>query len=59
MTFGPAEATLNDWMAEHARVVWMTCDEPWLVEDKLIEDLSRRSTSRAMRETISTRRSEV
>jgi hypothetical protein len=40
LTFGPAEATLNDWMADHARVVWMACDDPWVVEEKLIEDLS-------------------
>jgi hypothetical protein len=39
MTFGPAEADLSEWMAKHARVVWVTCDEPWTVEDELIERL--------------------
>jgi hypothetical protein len=40
LTFGPAEATLNAWMADHARVVWMSCDNQWDVEDKLMKDLS-------------------
>ncbi|MCA1708688.1 MAG: hypothetical protein LC808_37565 [Actinobacteria bacterium] len=39
MTFGPAEAAVSEWMAEHARVVWMTTDNPWDVEDELIETL--------------------
>lgn len=39
LTFGPAEAKLSDWMADHARVVWMPCDDPWRVEDELLARL--------------------
>lgn len=40
MTFGKAgEAELGRWMAEHARVCWVTCPEPWQVESDLISRL--------------------
>ena len=39
-TFGPAEAKLSDWMRRNARVVWTVRDEPWLLEDELIRELS-------------------
>jgi hypothetical protein len=40
MTFGPAEAALSEWMVQHARVVWMPCDQPWKVEDELVAALN-------------------
>lgn len=40
LTFGPGEAALSAWMAEHARVAWVADPEPWLLEDHLIEVLS-------------------
>jgi len=40
MTFGPAEADLSAWMSQNARVVWAPCDEPWRLEDQLIDRLN-------------------
>lgn len=34
------EARLSQWMADHARVVWMTSLEPWIVEERLIQGVS-------------------
>jgi hypothetical protein len=40
MTFGKTgEAALSAWMAEHARVCWVTCAEPWALESDLIARL--------------------
>jgi hypothetical protein len=39
LTFGDGEGRLSSWMREHARVAFMTCDEPWKVEEELIQDL--------------------
>jgi hypothetical protein len=39
LTFGDGEAVLSDWMAEHARVCWLTDPTPWAVEDTLIARL--------------------
>lgn len=38
-TFGPDEAALNAWMADHARVTWVETPEPWLAEEHLIATL--------------------
>ena len=40
LTFGSGEDQLSEWMAEHARVTWVTDPEPWILEDHLIETLS-------------------
>lgn len=34
-TFGPGEAALTQWMADHALVSWITHDEPWKLERAL------------------------
>lgn len=40
MTFGrEGEARLTEWMARHARVVWMVADRPWEIEEQLIRSL--------------------
>lgn len=40
MTFGKAsEATLSQWMADHARVCWIEQREPWALESRLIAQL--------------------
>jgi hypothetical protein len=40
MTFGrEGEARLSDWMARHARVVWMATPAPWELERQLIHSL--------------------
>jgi hypothetical protein len=31
---------LNDWLEQNARVAWLTCDDPWLVEEELIRSVS-------------------
>jgi hypothetical protein len=36
LTFTDGEERLSDWMGENAFVVWMECDEPWLIEQRLI-----------------------
>jgi hypothetical protein len=36
LTFADGEKRLSDWMEENAFVVWMECDEPWLIEQQLI-----------------------
>jgi hypothetical protein len=40
MTFGPGEATLSTWMAEHARVAWLLDPTPWIREHQLIQTLA-------------------
>ena len=38
-TFSQGEAALSEWMREHARVCWLVCPEPWVIETKLIAEL--------------------
>lgn len=41
MTFGlEGEQRLSAWMAKHARVVWLPCEQAWTVEDRLLEQLA-------------------
>lgn len=40
MTFSAGEATLSEWMGEHARVCWLACANPWGVEETLIREIS-------------------
>jgi hypothetical protein len=40
MTFTKGEQNLSKWMANNAFVTWMTCDEPWKIEDKIIQNVS-------------------
>jgi hypothetical protein len=39
LTFVAGEHVLSDWMADHARVVWMEHEEPWRLELELINNL--------------------
>jgi hypothetical protein len=40
LTFGKKEKCLSNWMSNNAFVSWVCLDEPWLVEDFLIERFS-------------------
>jgi hypothetical protein len=41
MTFtNPGEQRLDAWMANHARVVWVATERPWVLEQELIATLS-------------------
>lgn len=40
MTFGPGERALSDWLERNARLAWLACDGPWLVEEQLIRSVS-------------------
>lgn len=40
MTFGLGEQILNEWLDQNARVAWLTCGEPWRVEEELICSVS-------------------
>lgn len=40
LTFGDGESALSEWMDEHARVCWYVDPEPWLIESKLISELT-------------------
>jgi hypothetical protein len=40
MTFGEGEDVLSAWMAENSFVCWHVTAEPWLLEKKLIGDIS-------------------
>ena len=40
MTFAAGEQTLNEWLDRNARVAWLTCGEPWRVEEELIRSVS-------------------
>jgi hypothetical protein len=36
-TFSEGEEMLSDWMGRHARVCWTVFEQPWLVENELID----------------------
>jgi hypothetical protein len=38
--FSQGERLLSAWMEENAFVCWAECDEPWIVEGRLITTLS-------------------
>ncbi len=38
--FGVGESVLSTWMAENAFVAWVVQEEPWIFEDKLINQLN-------------------
>jgi hypothetical protein len=40
INFSTGEQRLSDWLAEDARVVWMVCDQPWQLEERLIAELN-------------------
>ena len=40
MTFGAGENLLSEWMAEHARVCWLTHEEPWTLESAFIRTVN-------------------
>jgi hypothetical protein len=40
MTFHEGEAALSQWMATHARVVFIECSQPWVMEEDLIRRLN-------------------
>jgi hypothetical protein len=40
MTFSTGEKRLSDWLEHNARVVWMVCDQPWVLEEELIGALN-------------------
>jgi hypothetical protein len=40
MTFAEGESVLSQWMEENAFVVWVVDPEPWLLEEKIIGELS-------------------
>ena len=40
MTFGEGENILSQWMDENAFVVWVVNSEPWLLEEKIIGEVS-------------------
>jgi len=39
MTFGPGETVLSDWMNENALVAWHVCEEPWMLEKRLLSEV--------------------
>ena len=39
LTFGEGEARLSAWMTENAFVIWAPTEEPWLVENELMQKL--------------------
>ena len=39
LTFGDGEEILSRWLDDHAGVVWVEDHEPWLLEERLIDDL--------------------
>jgi hypothetical protein len=39
-TFLAGERMLSAWMAENAFTSWMSCDNPWMMEEELIRSLS-------------------
>jgi hypothetical protein len=39
MTFSAGEASLNEWMSEHAKVCWHVMDEPWTAESRLLAEV--------------------
>jgi hypothetical protein len=40
LTFSAGEIVLSDWMEQHARVCWLSTEQPWVVESRLIEELN-------------------
>jgi hypothetical protein len=40
LTWGPGEDTLSEWMSRNALVTWIEHPEPWVVEEKLIRELT-------------------
>jgi hypothetical protein len=40
LMFGDGEQRLSGWMREHARVVFHVCDQPWVLEERLISGMS-------------------
>lgn len=40
LTFADGESVLSKWMEENAFVVWVCDSEPWLLEEKIIGELS-------------------
>ena len=40
MTFGDGERVLSQWLEDNAFVVWVVDSEPWLLEERLIGELS-------------------
>jgi hypothetical protein len=40
MTFADGKSVLSQWMEENAFVVWVVNSEPWLLEEKIIGELS-------------------
>lgn len=40
LTFCEGERRLSEWLAENAFVTWMTCPEPWVIEEELIRHVA-------------------
>lgn len=40
LTFGAGEQRLSSWMAEYTRITWIVADAPWILEERLIDQLS-------------------
>jgi hypothetical protein len=40
LTFSEGESALSGWMDQHARVCWVVTERPWLLESRLIEQLT-------------------
>ena len=40
MPFGSGEQALSDWLDRNARVAWLPCTEPWVIEEYLIRSVS-------------------
>ena len=40
MTFGAGERVLSDWLERNARVAWLACEDPWLIEKHIIRSVS-------------------
>jgi hypothetical protein len=40
MTFAAGERALSDWLGRNARVAWLACHEPWVIEEHLIRNFS-------------------
>jgi hypothetical protein len=36
----PGEILLDNWMAQHAGVAWAPVEEPWIVERRLLREVS-------------------
>jgi hypothetical protein len=40
LTFSHGEERLSEWLENNARVTWHVCEEPWLLEKRLISQLN-------------------